>query len=85
MGVLPLQFEPGASAESLGLTGRETHTIDGIAKGLRPGGRVKVSARPESGKPIEFNAIVRLDTDVELTYYRNAGILQYVLRKMIAS
>ena len=83
MGVLPLQFEPGANAESLGLTGREVYAIEKITRGLKPGGRVNVSARPESGKPIAFEAMVRLDTQVDVTYYRPGGILQYVLRKRI--
>ncbi|MBL8978354.1 MAG: aconitate hydratase, partial [Gemmatimonadetes bacterium] len=80
MGVLPLQYEPGTTRQSLGLTGRETFSISGIAQGLTPGGRVTVTARAEDGKATTFPAIVRLNSLVELDYYRNGGILQRVLR-----
>jgi aconitate hydratase len=78
MGVLPLQFADGVSADTLGLQGDEHFTITGIAEGLAPGGTVRVRAGG-----IEFDAVVRLDTDVELEYYRHGGILSYVLRKLI--
>ena len=80
MGVLPLQYEPGSTRQSLGLTGRETVSITGIANGLAPGGRVTVSATAEDGKVTTFQAIVRLNSEVELDYYRNGGILHRVLR-----
>ena len=80
MGVLPLQYEPGTTRQSLGLTGRETFSISGIAQGLTPGGRVTVTARAEDGNATTFPAIVRLNSLVELDYYRNGGILQRVLR-----
>jgi aconitate hydratase len=80
MGVLPLQYEPGTTRQSLGLTGRETITITGIAKGLTPGGRVSVTATDEAGKATTFPAIVRLNSAVELDYYRHGGILHRVLR-----
>ncbi|HXI21523.1 MAG TPA: hypothetical protein VNH46_10580, partial [Gemmatimonadales bacterium] len=81
MGVLPLQYEPGTTRASLGLTGRETFSISGIARGLTPGGRVTVTAAGEGGKPpITFQAIVRLNSEVELDYYRHGGILHRVLR-----
>ena len=83
MGILPLQFEAGASAESLGLDGTETYTIGGISDGLAAGGRVRVSALHENGTETEFEVDVRLDTEVELDYYRNGGILQTVLRQML--
>ncbi len=82
MGVLPLEFPSGASAQSLGLTGRETFDITGIATGLEPGGAVEVTATAEDGSDTTFRALVRLDSDVDLEYYRNGGILQTVLRKM---
>ncbi len=82
MGVLPLQFEEGESPESLGLTGRETFDITGIADGLAPGERVQVVARDDDGKETRFKALVRLDSDVDVEYYRNGGILHTVLRKM---
>jgi aconitate hydratase len=83
MGVLPLAYEPGANRQTLGLTGRETFSISGIAKGLAPGGRVTVTARDESGKETVFPAIVRLNSAVELDYYRHGGILQRVLRQFM--
>ena len=83
MGVLPLQFFEGDSAESLGLTGTELFNITGIASGLEPGGRVTVTATPPSGNPVTFQALARLDSPVDLEYYRHGGILQKVLREMI--
>ncbi len=82
MGVLPLQFREGHGAERLGLTGFEVYEVTGIATGLEPGGEVAVSATREDGSTVAFSAIVRLDSDVELDYYRNGGILHTVLRKL---
>ena len=81
MGVLPLAYPPGENRESLGLTGRETFTITGIARGLKPGGTVTVSAQDRSGGEKVFQAVVRLNSAVELDYYRHGGILQRVLRQ----
>ena len=81
MGVLPLAYEPGQSRASLGLTGRETFTISGIASGLAPGGRVEVTAVAEDGTRRTFPAVVKLNSAVELDYYRHGGILQRVLRQ----
>jgi aconitate hydratase len=81
MGVLPLQFPEGASADSLGLTGEETFSVTGVTA-LNDGGipeTVKVTAGD-----VEFDAKVRIDTPGEADYYRNGGILQYVLRSLIA-
>jgi aconitate hydratase len=83
MGVLPLQYEAGSTRQTLGLTGREQVSISGIAQGLTPGGRVSVTATPEGGEPLTFPAIVRLNSKVELDYYRNGGILQRVLRMFV--
>src|SRR4029453_16922492 len=80
MGVLPLTFKPGETRESLGLTGRETYDITGIAQGLTPGSRVSVTATDGDGKAVRFEAQVRLNSPVELEYYRNGGILPRVLR-----
>ena len=81
MGVLPLAFEAGKSAQSLGLTGKEVIAITGIASGLAPGGRVSVTATDaESGKSTAFPAVVRLNSPVELEYLRHGGILPRVLR-----
>jgi aconitate hydratase len=82
MGVLPLLFRDGETPTSLGLTGREAFDILGIEKGLEPGGTVEVVARDEAGSAKRFLATVRLDSDVDIEYYRNGGILQTVLRKM---
>jgi aconitate hydratase len=83
MGVLPLAYEPGTDRKTLGLTGRETFSISGIAKGLAPGGRVTVTARDEAGQETAFPAVVRLNSAVELDYYRHGGILQRVLRQFL--
>ena len=84
MGVLPLQFKPGDSAEGLGLTGRETFDIEGVEQGEAK--QVRVTATPEGGgAPIVFDAIVRIDTPNEVAYYQHGGILQYVLRQLLKS
>jgi aconitate hydratase len=83
MGVLPLQFKPGQSAESLGLTGLERLTIAGIAGELVPRQDVTVAVEGKDGTRSSFTATARLDTPVEINYYRNGGILQTVLRKML--
>ncbi len=82
MGVLPLQYLPGQNRESLGLTGRESYAIAGIAADLQPGKRLKVTATADAGTATTFEAICRIDTPVELDYYRHGGILQYVLRQL---
>ena len=83
MGVLPLQFREGENAESLGLDGTETYDITGLAG--RSGKTVKVTATPAEGEPIEFEAIVRIDTPKEQDYYAHGGILHYVLRQLAGS
>jgi aconitate hydratase len=80
MGVLPLQFMPGENRESLGLTGAETFSIPGIAEAVAGCGNAAVTARSADGSETRFEAIVRIDTPAELEYYRNGGILPYVLR-----
>src|SRR5262245_23665825 len=83
MGIVPLQFKEGENAASLGLTGFEIFDIEGIAAGLQPGMLVTVRVRTENGKEGRFQAGVRIDTPYEIQYYRNGGILQYVLRQLI--
>jgi aconitate hydratase len=83
MGVLPLQFKAGENAESLGLTGQERLTIAGLAGGLRPRQEVTVSVERKDRTKWSFTVTARLDTPVEINYYRNGGILQTVLRKML--
>ncbi|HEY7355955.1 MAG TPA: aconitate hydratase AcnA, partial [Ktedonobacterales bacterium] len=82
MGVMPLEFLPGETRSSLGLTGREVYEITGIAEGLTPGKRLTVRARGEDGKETTFTVIARLDTPVEVEYYRQGGILPAVLRQL---
>ncbi|KAA0023585.1 aconitate hydratase [Antrihabitans cavernicola] len=94
MGVIPLQFPAGESAKSLGLTGTETFDIEGITE-LNNGKTPKTvhvtatkaasddPAAPGAGEKVEFDAVVRIDTPGEADYYRNGGILQYVLRNMV--
>ena len=87
MGVLPLQFPEGQSADSLGLTGSETFSIAGVTQ-LNAGSTpktVKVTATADSGKVTEFDAVVRIDTPGEADYFRHGGILQFVLRSLLAS
>jgi aconitate hydratase len=87
MGVIPLQYPAGQNADSLGLDGTETFSITGITalnEGSTPK-TVKVVATKESGEAVEFDAVVRIDTPGEADYYRNGGILQYVLRSLVTS
>jgi aconitate hydratase len=87
MGVIPLQFPAGENADSLGLDGTETFAISGITElneGRTPR-TVKVTATKDGGEAVEFDAVVRIDTPGEADYYRNGGILQYVLRSLVAS
>jgi aconitate hydratase len=84
MGILPLQYLPGENAASLGLTGRETFSIRGIGDGIRPRQEVSVSARDERGAERTFRAIARLDGEIDVTYLRNGGVLQTVLRRLTA-
>ena len=81
MGVLPLNFVEGENRESLGLLGDEVFGITGISEGLEPGGRVTVTASHPDREDRTFQAVVRLNSEVELDYYRNGGILQRVLRQ----
>lgn len=83
MGVLPLQYLDGQSAVSLGLTGHEVISIEGIAENLVPSKKVTVKAQNSEGKLTTFEAIARLDSPVEIAYYQNEGILQYVLRQFL--
>jgi aconitate hydratase len=82
MGVLPLQFMEGGSAAGLGLSGTETFEIKGTDK-LRPFGELSVVARSENGNEKTFNVLVRLNSDIEIDYYMNGGILHKFLRDRI--
>ncbi len=82
MGVLPLQFEEGQSRESLGLTGHETFDFKGLDNSLKPRQTITVVATSSDGGKKEFKTIARIDTPIEIDYYRNGGILPFVLRKL---
>jgi aconitate hydratase len=83
MGVLPLMFKEGDSAEALGLDGSETYTISGI-DGMVPRKTLSVTATKADGTKVEFDTIARLDTEVDVDYFHHGGILPYVLRKIMA-
>ncbi|MEA2510319.1 MAG: aconitate hydratase [Actinomycetota bacterium] len=83
MGILPLQFVSGDNAASLGLQGDEIYDITGIEDGLEPHAVLSVTAHREGGPDISFDVECRIDSDVELSYYRNGGVLQLVLRRML--
>jgi aconitate hydratase len=82
MGVLPLQFVPGQNAASLKLTGRELFRITGVQEAVKNGSRVKVKAIADDGSAIDFEAVPRVDTPQEAEYFRNGGILPFVLRQL---
>jgi aconitate hydratase len=88
MGILPLEFKPGENAQSLGLTGEEIFDVlgleEGLARGLADGRDVKVRVHSADGATKEFSATVRIDTPGEVSYYLHGGILQYVLRQLVA-
>lgn len=83
LGVLPLQYKDGDIAESLGLTGKEIFSITGIANDIKPLKEIEITAKSMNGDEIKFNVIARLDSLIEIEYYRNGGILQYVLRQFL--
>jgi aconitate hydratase len=88
MGILPLQFIEGQGAASLGLSGEETFEVSGLTQALNTNfahtRNVTVRARSGAGLPCEFQAAVRIDTPQEVQYYKNGGILHYVLRQLLA-
>jgi aconitate hydratase len=85
MGVLPLEFSDGQTWQSIGLTGEEQFDIEGFDDNLEPRSTLTVKATSADGDVKQFEARVRIDTPVETEYYRNGGILQTVLRKLLAS
>jgi aconitate hydratase len=84
MGVLPLQYAPGESATSLGLTGRETLSARGLADGITPGQTATVEAVAGDGSSTTFGVTVRIDAEAEIEYFRAGGILRLVLAQMLA-
>jgi aconitate hydratase len=85
MGVLPLQFLPGENVQSLKLTGKESYEVHGVAQGVSGSGRATVRAVDDKGADKSFEVQVRVDTPQEAEYYRNGGILPYVLRQLAAA
>jgi aconitate hydratase len=83
MGVLPLQFVGGENAEAWGLSGEERLTIAGMDDGIEPREELSVTVERPDGSTAVFRAVARLDSPVEVNYYRNGGILHTVLRKML--
>lgn len=83
LGVMPLQFRNGENASTLGLTGREVYSITGITDTLKPHKEVDVMAVADSGKTVKFKTMARLDSQVDVEYYQNGGILNTVLRQML--
>jgi aconitate hydratase A / 2-methylisocitrate dehydratase len=82
MGILPLQYLPGENAATLGLSGRERFSVLGVADGLRPHQELTVIATSDDGRELRFRAVARLDGEIDVTYYRNGGVLQTVLRRL---
>jgi aconitate hydratase len=85
MGVLPLQFKAGESPAQLGLDGTEVYAFEGIADGVEPREPIRVTATRADGTAVIFDTVARIDSNVETDYYRNGGILQTVLRRLMAS
>ena len=85
MGILPLQYLPGESAASLGISGRETFDVIGLTDGLRPRQEMTVIARGEDGRESRFQVVSRLDGEIDIRYLRNGGVLQTVLRRLAGS
>jgi aconitate hydratase len=83
MGVLPLRFPQGQNAEALGLDGSEVFSIEGLNDRVKPQSEITVKAKKSDGTMVAFEATVLLNTDVEVNYYRNGGILHTVLRNLM--
>jgi aconitate hydratase len=84
MGVLPLELTNGDTRQSLGLTGFETFDVIGLDDSLKPKATLTIRARGGDGKTREFSAVARIDTPEEMHYYKNGGILHYVLRQLVS-
>jgi aconitate hydratase len=89
MGILPLQYLPGQTADTLGLTGQETFEVVGLTEAVAidfaNGRTLKVNALKEDGTVVAFDTLCRIDTPQEVQYYLHGGILQYVLRQLLAA
>jgi aconitate hydratase len=84
MGVLPLQFPDGTSAQTLGLDGTETYDITGLSESIQPRQDVTLTITRKDGSKIQQPVKLRIDTPIEIDYYRHGGILPFVLRQLIA-
>jgi aconitate hydratase len=84
MGVLPLQFVEGTNAQSLGLDGSENYGLTGLSDAIEPGQVVTLEIRRKDGKPEAVPVKLRIDTPIEIDYYRHGGILPFVLRELLA-
>jgi aconitate hydratase len=85
MGVLPLQFEEGTSAQSLGLDGSETFDVIGLSENVRPRQKLTLRINKADGKTSDVPVVLRIDTPIEVEYYRHGGILPFVLRELMAT
>jgi aconitate hydratase len=85
MGVLPLQFQGGDSVDSLGIVGDETYDISGIEGGMKPQQEVTLTIHRKNGETVQVRTLLRIDTETEVDYYQNGGILPYVLRELLAA
>ncbi len=85
MGVLPLQFHEGAGDETLGLDGSETFSITGLSDSIQPGQTLPLEIKRADGSSETVDLILRIDTAIEVDYYRHGGILQYVLRDIVSA
>ena len=83
MGVLPCQFDEGQGPETLGLDGTETFSLSGVADGIVPRGRLVLGIERADGSKESVEVTLRIDTPIEVDYYRNGGILPYVLRQLL--
>lgn len=83
LGILPLQYQDGQNADNLGIKGNEKFSITGISDGLHPMKTLQIIAENDSGNSLQFNVICRLDSEIEAEYYKNGGILHYVLRQFL--
>ena len=84
MGVLPLQFKEGVSDETLGLNGAETFSLLGLGNDLKPGQTIPMEINRPDGTKQTVDLVLRIDTEIEVDYYRHGGILQYVLRDIVS-
>jgi aconitate hydratase len=83
MGIIPLQFLRNETPEILGLDGSEIYDFQGLEKTIIPNSNIKVNVTKVNGEKLEFNTLIRIDTEIEAQYFYNGGLLPFVLRKMV--